>query len=204
MTPTGRGHRLIPFAVALTAIGVAFLGFSTPGQRPAHAAPAPLPSRLLMAISGGSCPLSVGQQVKAVKAFEEMMPVFRHDRCFNCHGNFDITSEQHEGSDVAQESGLDPRSFLTIQERKKLHAGCGGCHSNVKGSLTRRDGTKLDGWLVAPKPMLWDDKDDEELCMQMKQFEPTGAQFVDHLKTDHNEIDSLLRLSTAIGRWGTC
>ena len=57
---------------------------------------------------------------------------------------------------------------------------------------------------MAPKPMLWDDKDDEELCMQMKRFEPTGAQFVDHLKTDHNEIDSLLRLSTAIGRWGTC
>jgi hypothetical protein len=36
--------------------------------------------------------------------------------------------------------------------------------------------------------MLWNGKSDEQLCLEMKGFEPTGAQFVDHIESDHNEI----------------
>ena len=176
------------YSLTVAAVGLAYLGDSSSGQELNFASQPPA-TRILAKSDGASCPLPVGEQVKAVKAFREMMPVFRHPRCFNCHGNFDITSEKHEGSDVAQKSGLNPRELLTVAERQKLHAGCEVCHGNIRGSLTRMDGTKLSGWLVAPKPMLWNGRDDEELCMQMKQFEPTGAQFVDHLKTDHNEIE---------------
>ena len=175
------------YSLTLGAVGLAYMGGSSSGQSLGFDA---RPATQILAMSdGASCPLPVGQQVKAVKAFREMLPVFRHPRCFNCHGNFDITAEKHEGSDVAQKSGLNPRALLTIKERVTLHQGCDVCHGNIRGSLTRLDGTKLSGWLVAPKPMLWDGKDDEELCIQMKQFEPSGAQFVDHLKTDHNEIE---------------
>lgn len=174
------------YSLTLGAVGLAYLGDSSSGQ---DLGVDPDPATRILASSGASCPLPVGQQVKAVEAFRELMPVFRHPRCFNCHGNFDIMAEKHEGSDVAQKAGLDPRALLTVKERQKLHNGCEVCHGNIRGSLTRLDGTKLSGWLVAPKPMLWDGKDDEELCIQMKQFEPTGAQFVDHLKTDHNEIE---------------
>lgn len=58
MTPRDRGHRLIPFAFALTASGLAYLGLSTPGQRTGLAAPPPVPPRLLTAISGASLPSS--------------------------------------------------------------------------------------------------------------------------------------------------
>jgi hypothetical protein len=183
-----RGHRLIPYAFALTASVVFFVSITIRGQGAALASPPPLPARLLKAMSGASCPLSASKQLQAANAFRDMMPVFRHPRCFNCHGGFDIRSEQHEGSDVAKESGLDPRGLLTVNERKRLHEGCGSCHDNITGSLKRLDGTTLSGWLVAPKPMLWDGKDDEELCMQMKRFEQTGAAFVDHLTTDHEEV----------------
>jgi hypothetical protein len=180
--------RLAFCGLALGAVGTAYLGRSTSQQGLARESLSAVATRPLAAGSAPSCPLPLGQQVKAVKAFGEMMPVFRHPRCSNCHGAFDIRSAKHPGKDVANFSGLDPRALLTAQQRKELHDGCGDCHDNVEGSLTRLDGTKLEGWLVAPLPMLWDGKSDEELCMQMKRFEPTGDQFVDHLKTDHNEI----------------
>ena len=70
----------ILYAVALGAIGIAAVRPS-PGQRLASSQPPrATPS------SGPSCPLSVSQQAKAVKAFREMMPVFHHPRCVNRHG----------------------------------------------------------------------------------------------------------------------
>ena len=60
----------VPFTLVLVAIGAAFLS-QTANTTVAR---------------GPSCPLPVGRQVKAVKAFQAMMPVFRHPRCFNCHG----------------------------------------------------------------------------------------------------------------------
>jgi hypothetical protein len=166
-------------SLALGAVGVASLD---------HPASPPVASRLPTTKRGKSCPLPVGKQLKAVQAFGEMMPVFRHPRCFNCHGGFDITSDEHEGSDFVKNTGLDPRALLTAQQRKELHEGCAACHDNIRGTLTRLDGTQLAGWLVAPLPMLWNGKSDEQLCLDMKRFERDGAQFIDHMETDHNEI----------------
>ena len=140
------------------------------------------------AASAGACPLPFGRQVDAVRAFAKMMPVFRHPRCANCHGDFDILSDQHTGAASARSSGLDPRSLLTAPQRKALHAGCDSCHDNIRGSMTRLDGTQLSGWLVAPQPMLWNGKSDEELCKQIKQFDRTGREFIDHLERDHGEV----------------
>jgi hypothetical protein len=142
----------------------------------------------LAGADSASCPLPLGRQVQAVGEFAKMMPVFRHPRCANCHGDFDILSDAHTGSAAAKSSGLDPRALLTAAERKTLHAGCDACHDNIRGSLTRLDGTRLSGWLVAPQPMLWNGKSDEQLCKQVKRFERTGAEFVDHLDRDHGEV----------------
>ena len=181
-----RGPRLIP--VALLLIGVAFMGFSPPGQGPATAPPPPLPPRLLNAIKGPSCSLPVGQQIKAVTAFREMMPVFRHPRCFNCHGGMDITdSTRHEGAEFVPD-GMDPRALLTAPQRRDLHENCDLCHSSVRGTMSRQDGTQLAGWLVAPQPMLWTGKSDETLCLDMKRFEAVPDSFVDHMETDHGEV----------------
>ena len=188
MTLRERGRRLIPFAFALTASGFAVLSFSTTGQRAALASPPPLPPRLLTAISGPSCPLPVDQQVKAVKAFREMMPVFRHPRCFNCHGGLDITdSTKHEGAEFVPD-GMNPRALMTPPQRKALHENCDVCHSSVRGAMTRLDGTQLAGWLMAPEPMMWTGKSDERLCLDAKRFEAVPDSFVDHVLTDHGEV----------------
>jgi hypothetical protein len=167
----------LPYSLLLGILGIVYLGGAGSAQRGTLETP-----------NAPSCPLPLGKQVQAVKAFREMMPVFRHPRCFNCHGGFDITSDAHEGSDFARNTGLDPRSLLTARERQQLHDACGTCHSNIRGSMTRLDGTQLAGWLVAPLPMLWNGKSDDQLCLEMKKFEPTGDQFVDHIQNDHNEI----------------
>src|SRR5829696_8875731 len=75
-----------PFTLALVAIGAAFLSPSSPQPSSALTSFPPGQTANNTAARGPSCPLPVGRQVKAVKAFLEMMPVFQHPRCFNCHG----------------------------------------------------------------------------------------------------------------------
>ncbi len=187
---TRKGRNAVPYTLALGALSFLYLDYPTTSQPVAVPLPANLPR--VLAAAGPSCPLPVGKQVKAVGAFREMMPVFRHPRCINCHGAFDIASEKHEGSEMVQKSGLDPQALLTVEERKKLHVACGSCHDNIQGHqarFQRSDTIVIEGWLVAPPPMRWTGKDDEQLCMLMKRFEPTGERFVDHLNTDHKEIE---------------
>jgi hypothetical protein len=183
-----RTQNALPYSLLFALVAVAGPLHWLHGPRITPAAAGTTSHRSFPARAAGRCTLSPGQQLGAVDAFSKMMPVFHHPRCFNCHGGFDITADEHEGSDAAQSSGLDPRSLLTLNERKELHAQCGSCHDNVRGTLTRLDGTQLSGWLVAPLPMLWDGKSDEELCLQMKRFESDGDQFIDHIETDHKEI----------------
>lgn len=137
---------------------------------------------------GVACTLPLGRQMAAARAFREMTPVFRHPRCLNCHGGLDITSDDHAGAEMARETGLDPRGFLSPDERRRLHAECGTCHDNIRGTAARMDGSVLSGWMVPPQPMLWTGKSDEELCMLIKTFESDGRHFVDHIEHDHDEI----------------
>jgi hypothetical protein len=108
--------------------------------------------------------------VQAVEAFKEMLPVFRHARCLNCHGGIDPLSEQHRGADQ-----LDPE-IDPLANREQFEEQCQNCH----------DG--LSGWRIPGSPVFFVGRDDEALCMQMKQFEHTGELFVEHIENDHNGI----------------
>ena len=178
----------LPYGLLFALVAVAGPLYLWPGPRITPALAHTTSHRAITPRAAGQCTLSPGQQLAAVDGFSKMMPVFHHPRCFNCHGGFDITSDEHEGSDAAKSSGLDPRSLLTANERKELHDQCGSCHDNIRGTLTRLDGTQIAGWLVAPLPMLWNGKSDEQLCLDMKRFENDGDQFIDHIERDHNEI----------------
>ena len=106
---------------------------------------------------GGSCPLTEAQQLNSIKAFQKMMPVFRHPRCLNCHGivqdpRASGTPASHMG--VVDLSSADPAST------------CEECH--------------MDKWRLAPD---WTHKNDPQLCSDMK-MRFTGAQFIDHIVRD--------------------
>ncbi|HYE96769.1 MAG TPA: hypothetical protein VD962_11220 [Rubricoccaceae bacterium] len=147
--------------------------------------------------SGVSCSLPLGRQIGAARAFAEMVPVFRHPRCFNCHGNYDILSEAHPG-DIDSRRAVDAvgrnplRDLLTVEERLRFHSECRTCHNNISGRGVRpaaEDSARsVSGWMLAPLPMQWVGKDDEELCMLVKRFESNGNQFIDHVLRDHAEV----------------
>ena len=161
----------VPYGLALGAVALVFVGGSTSEQRLALAAAPPTASRALTARSAPSCPLPIGKQVKAVKAFGEMMPVFRHPRCLNCHGGVDPLSEKHRGVDQ-----LDPEIDRMVN-REEFEAQCQECHDQMPGLFQ--------GWTTPGPPVFFVGKDDEELCLQMKQFEKTGEEFVEHIDNDH-------------------
>jgi hypothetical protein len=120
--------RISPVHAALYAFGVvgiagASLGFSSSHPRPALAPPPKKSPLLLTGSDGPSCPLSIKQQVDAVKAFGEMLPVFRHPRCINCHGGLDPMSDRHPGKGQIED----------ITDRDSLLAACQDCHDGLKG-----------------------------------------------------------------------
>jgi hypothetical protein len=126
--------------------------------------------------------------VKAVKAFAEMMPVFRHPRCLNCHGGLDPYSDRHPGSGALDELDL---TLLTRELRDSVsRQQCGDCHDNIR----REDHpTKKGGWMIPNPPVFFVDgtgeaKSDEELCLQMKWMEPVADSFVSHIERDHGTI----------------
>jgi hypothetical protein len=140
-------------------------------------------SRLSMAQAGASCPLPLMQQIDAIHAFAEMMPVFRHPRCLNCHGGVDPLSEAHRGADQ-----VEPKA-----DRKEFNAQCQMCHDG----LAPHDETP--GWSVPGEPVFFVDKSDEELCLQMKQFEPTGEDFVGHIFNDHGPENTQFIAAAFVG-----
>lgn len=148
---------LLLCVLALGAVAVAARGQPTSGHPPVEALSE---SRRPLGGNGPSCPLSLAEQVKSVNAFAQMMPVFRHPRCINCHGGVDPISEKHPGADQV--------------ERDKGNEQCQQCHD------------ELEGWRVPGEPMFFVGKSDKEICLQMKRFEPTGESFVEHIRNDHN------------------
>ena len=63
------------------------------------------------------CPLSKDQTQKAIEAFAELAPVFKVDRCINCHGEVDPFAEDggHEGDKVPQIPTADSAPLPTIR-----------------------------------------------------------------------------------------
>lgn len=146
-----------------------------PSAGPPVALPPPA-ARSLMVQTAPSCPLPVGQQVKAVTAFRRMLPVFRHPRCLNCHGGMDIFSKRHPGAG-ALDAALDPAAGpMTTEAREEFIGQCQDCHD------------ELPGWTIPHQSVFFVGKGDEELCRQMKALEPTGEKFISHIHDDHGGI----------------
>lgn len=122
--------------------------------------------------NASSCPVPLDKQIEAVGAFAEMLPVFRHPRCLNCHGGLDPMSEAHPGADQ-----LEPHPHPLVFAKQ-----CAQCHDGLPGQ------GDLPGWRQPGEPVFFVGKSDEELCLQMKKFERTGDEFVEHIHNDHGGI----------------
>ena len=112
-----------------------------------------------------SCPLSLGQQEHSIRAFAKMMPVFRHPRCSNCHGG--VNPFEAEATSRHGGGQMDPD--VNAEQ-------CQACHD------------QLAGWDTPGTPMCFVGRRDEDLCIQMKTFEETGASFIEHIRNDHGGI----------------
>ncbi len=148
------------YALAAGAVAVAAGGQSTSRQPRVLASSVPTAARFL-GPSAPSCPLSLAQQVKSVKAFAELMPVFRHPRCANCHGGVNPFTDAHRGG------AMDPE--LTREQ-------CQDCHAQLKD------------WDTPGPPMFFVGRSDEKLCLQIKEFSSNGNDFVEHIRNDHEGI----------------
>lgn len=154
-------------ALALGAVAVAARGQSRPTVGAALASPAAARPRHLVAGSAPSCPLSLVEQIKSVKAFAKMMPVFRHPRCINCHGGVNPFVEEEAGGHRG--GAMEPPPPFNAEQ-------CQDCHDQLKG------------WDTPGTPLFFTGKSDEALCMQMKEFNENAHGFVEHIRHDHGNI----------------
>ena len=128
----------LPYALALAMLCLSYLAYASTGQRSGPSSTSPRLHARTAAL-GAACRLPAGKQVEAVKAFVKMMPVFKHDRCLNCHGKFNVLSvDEHSGAVNAKESKLDPTTLLTVRERIAFHKPCGNCHNQIQGKAMDR------------------------------------------------------------------
>jgi len=116
------------------------------------------------------CPLSQEQSDKSIQAFAKLVPLFQHPRCINCHGDvnpFDADNSNHEGGNFEEKDNPD----------------CSGCH------------TLMPKWRLAPQPMWFINKSEEELCEQehfmfrYAQLKPGEESFMGHMINDNQDVD---------------
>ena len=155
------------YILALGGMAVRAGGQPPAGPRMALASSAAPRSAQLTPVSAPSCPLSLAQQVKSVRAFAEMMPVFRHPRCTNCHGGVNPFVEPEIGGHRA--GAMEPPPPINTEQ-------CQDCHD------------QLPGWDIPGTPLFFTGKSDEEICMQVKAFAETGHGFIEHIRHDHGGI----------------
>jgi hypothetical protein len=130
---------------------------------PAKGVPSPLRTAARGASRAPSCPLSLAEQEKAIKAFEKMLPVIQHPRCQNCHGAVNPFIDRAAGGHLGE------------KQTEGNIADCQECHG------------ELPGWEVAPEPMQWAKKSGEQICLQMRQFFSKGAEFVGHMRNENGK-----------------
>ena len=181
----------IPFTLALGAVGAAYLRPSGPELSSAAASFPPTEIANVPARPGPSCPVPVGQQVKAVKLFREMIPVFQHPRCFNCHGGVnpfiektgrDPADKSAPASTVAHGGGLVRRQNDRARDGTLLiESECQDCHNNV---APRRDGSKS-VWMTAPNFLSFVGKDAPTICRQVKRASPDAKHLIGHMTDDN-------------------
>jgi hypothetical protein len=126
------------------------------------------------------CPLSEEQQNNSKSAWAALFPIFKHDRCSNCHGKLnpfaaDLDTERHDRMRI-EPSGIgeiDP----TVDDAATFDI-CQSCHEHV---------APPGRWKVPPvrpKNQQWWNQDLDELCRtQHKNLTP--LQFMGHNTNDH-------------------
>ncbi len=147
-------------AIAVTAV----LAGDTAAAPIAHAAPT---KSIGPASPAPGCPLSPTQHVKSVKQFAEMMPVFRHPRCTNCHGGVNPFVEEEVGGHRG--GAMEPPPPFNAEQ-------CQDCHD------------QLVGWDIPGKPLFFAGKSDQAICEQVKAFAEDGHNFIEHIRHDHGKI----------------
>ena len=120
---------------------------------------------------------------RAQAAFESIMPVLRHPRCFNCHANGDFPRQGDDNHQHAQNVRRGPTGQGVTAEK------CSTCHQaeNVAG-LNMPPGAP--SWHLPPPnmPMIWEGKTSGQICLQLKDPKQnngkTVAQIVEHVTSD--------------------
>ncbi|HKA57290.1 MAG TPA: hypothetical protein VKD28_01640 [Gemmatimonadales bacterium] len=114
-----------------------------------------------------SCPLSLPQQLKAGQAFEKMMPVLKHPRCFNCHGGVNETLPAEDGGHLGGDVGTND---------------CLDCHVGVRNlnNSTRQ-------WSTPPAPLFFKGRSSRDLCNQFKINTPNPELFIGHMINDNDD-----------------
>lgn len=111
-----------------------------------------------------ACSLTAAQERTALDAFDKLLPVTSHPRCTNCHGGVnpyvDPAVGRHFAGNMTDSTTGDPLPASACQD----------CHS------------ELPGWDVPGEAMFFVGRSPKDLCIQFKQFAPSGgAEFVTHI-----------------------
>ena len=120
---------------------------------------------------------------RAQAAFESIMPVLRHPRCFNCHANGDFPRQGDDNHQHVQNVRRGPTGEGVTAQK------CATCHQteNVAG-LNMPPGAP--SWHLPPPnmPMIWEGKTSGQICLQLKDPKQnngkTVAQIIEHVTSD--------------------
>jgi hypothetical protein len=135
--------------------------------------------------SGGLSRVAVGadeasQSLDAQSAalFEQMLPVFLHPRCLNCHARADFP---RQGDDAHRHTmnvarGPDDQGVAGLR--------CNTCHQSGNQAASGVPGTP--GWRLAPLRMAWEGLNAAQLCQALLDPQRGGMQpekFVGHFNS---------------------
>ena len=119
--------------------------------------------------SGAACPLTLPQEYKAGQAFEKMMPVVMHPRCFNCHGGVDETLPANKGGHLGGAVGPND--------------DCLNCHIGVR-NLNNPLRRFLE-WRTPSSDFFFKGRSPRDLCNQFKFIEASPERFIGHMINDN-------------------
>jgi len=109
----------------------------------------------------------VAVRKEPLEYFQEMMPVYSHARCMNCHGDVNpSTGDNHDGGVI------DAGESCTTS----------GCHSQADNTNQSHE----DDWKIAPSQVAFVGKDAKALCEQMadRVMNFGNQDFMNHLQGD--------------------
>lgn len=124
---------------------------------------------------------------RSVALFEEMMVVFAHPRCMNCHP---VDNSPRQGMDMAMHQ---PPVIRGAGDFGAPGMRCNTCHSDENVAYDTGEGS-IPGhspWQLAPVSMGWIGKSAAEICAQLKDPERNGDRTLAELH-EHNAEDGLV------------